>query len=72
MNTSIAVLLEHKGSTVFSVSPNITIAELFQLSTDRLMGAEFADLLAKELADRERYLEVEERIRRARSGLTAV
>src|SRR5664280_1009490 len=26
MNTSISVLLEHKGSTVFSVPPNITVA----------------------------------------------
>ena len=29
-----------------------------KLSTDPLMGAEFADLLEKELADRGRYLEV--------------
>jgi transcriptional regulator with XRE-family HTH domain len=60
------------GRSSPSLAKAITIAEFFQLSTDRLMGAEFADLLAKELADRERYLEVEERIRRARSGLTAV
>ena len=60
------------GKSSPSLGKAITIAELFQLSTDRLMGAEFADLLEKELADRGRYLEVEERIRRARSGLKAV
>jgi DNA-binding XRE family transcriptional regulator len=60
------------GKSSPSLPKAITIAELFQLSTDRLMGAEFADLLEKELADRNRYLGVEERIRRARSGLKAV
>jgi transcriptional regulator with XRE-family HTH domain len=60
------------GKSSPSLAKAIAIAELFQLSTDRLMGAEFAELLEKELADRQRYLEVEERIRRARSGLKAV
>jgi transcriptional regulator with XRE-family HTH domain len=57
------------GKSSPSLAKAITIAELFQLSTDRLMGAEFADLLTTELADRERYERVEERIRRSRSGL---
>jgi transcriptional regulator with XRE-family HTH domain len=57
------------GKSSPSLQKAITIAELFQVSTDRLMGAEFADLLTTELADRERYERVEERIRRSRSSL---
>ena len=60
------------GKSSPSLSKAIVIAELFQISTDRLMGAEFADLLASELADRGRYEQVEERIRRARSSLRSV
>jgi hypothetical protein len=36
------------------------------------MGAEFADLLAKELADPERYDRVEKRIKRGRTKLKSV
>lgn len=60
------------GRSSPSLGKAITIAEFFQLSTDRLMGAEFVDLLGTELADRDRYEQVEERIRRARSGLHAL
>ncbi len=55
-----------------SLAKAIGIAELFQLSTDRLMGAEFADLLAHELADPERFERVEARIRRGRTPLKVV
>lgn len=60
------------GKSTPSLSKAIGIAELFQISTDRLMGAKFSDLLATELADAERYERVEERIRRGRSRLRAV
>jgi len=60
------------GKSRPSLSKAIGIAELFQISTERLMGAKFSDLLATELADAERYERVEERIRRARSRLRAV
>ena len=60
------------GKAAPSLSKAIAIAELFQISTDRLMGAKFSDLLAVELADTDRYQRVEERIRRARSRLRAV
>jgi ribonuclease HI len=50
----------------------IDIAELFQITTDRLMGAEFEDLLQHELADPERFKRVEARIRRASTPLKAV
>jgi transcriptional regulator with XRE-family HTH domain len=52
------------GKSQPSLSKAIAIAELFQISTDRLIGAEFADLLQKELADPERFERVEARIRR--------
>lgn len=60
------------GKSTPSLGKAITIAELFQISTDKLMGAEFHELLATELSERERYEKVEERIRRARSSLRAV
>lgn len=60
------------GKATPSLSKAIAIADLFQISTERLMGAKFSDLLSKELADIERYQRVEERIRRARSRLRAV
>ena len=60
------------GHSSPSLAKAVMVGELFQVSTDRLLGAEFADLLADELADRERYERVEERIRRARSGLHAL
>ena len=60
------------GKSTPSLNKAIGIADLFQISTDRLMGAKFSDLLTTELADAERYDRVEERIRRARSRLRAV
>lgn len=55
-----------------SLPKAIDVAALFQVSTDRLMGAEFADLLQHELADPERFERVEARIRRGLSPLKAV
>jgi transcriptional regulator with XRE-family HTH domain len=60
------------GKTTPSLAKAIAIADLFQLSTDRIMGAKFSDLLAAELGDTDRYERVEERIRRARSRLRSV
>ena len=60
------------GKATPSLSKAIAIADLFQISTDRLMGAKFSELLAAELTDTDRYERVEERIRRARSRLRAV
>lgn len=55
-----------------SLAKAIAIADLFQVSTDRLMAAKFSDLLAKELSDADRFDRVEARIRRARSKLRSV
>jgi transcriptional regulator with XRE-family HTH domain len=60
------------GKSRPSLSKAIAVADLSQISTDKLMGAEFHDLLANELSDRERFDRVEERIRRGRSSLRAV
>ena len=60
------------GRSTPSLAKAIDIAELFQISTDRLMGADFEDLLQKELADPKRFETVEDRIRRARTPLKAV
>ena len=60
------------GKTTPSLSKAIAIADLFQISTDRLMGATFSDLVATDLADPDRFERVEERIRRARTGLRSV
>ena len=60
------------GKTTPSLQKAIAVGELFQISANRLMGAEFSELLANELADPERYQQVEERIRRGRSKLRAV
>ena len=60
------------GKSTPSLAKAIDIAELFQISTDRLMGAEFSELLARELADPERYERVETRIQRGRTKLTSV
>jgi transcriptional regulator with XRE-family HTH domain len=60
------------GKTDPSLSKAIAVADLFQISTDRLMGARFTDLLANELSDPERFDRVEERIRRARTRLRPV
>lgn len=60
------------GKSTPSLAKAIDIADLFQISTDRLMGAEFSDLLAHELADAERYERVEKRIKRGRTKLKSV
>lgn len=60
------------GKATPSLSKAIGISELFGITTDRLMGAKFVDLLGNELADADRYTKVEDRIRRARSKLRAV
>ena len=60
------------GKSTPSLANAIDIAELFQISTDRLMGAEFSDLLAKELADPERFERVETRIKRGATKLRPV
>lgn len=60
------------GKSTPSLGKAIDIAELFKLSTDRLMGAEFSDLLAHELADRDRFDQVELRIKRGRTNLKSV
>ncbi len=60
------------GKATPSLAKAIDIAELFQISTDRLMGAEFSQLLATELADPERFERVEKRIRRGGTKLSSV
>lgn len=60
------------GRSQPSLGKAIGIAELFQVSTDRLMGAEFSDLLGNELADSERFERVEARIKRGLSPLKSV
>jgi DNA-binding XRE family transcriptional regulator len=60
------------GKSTPSLAKAIDIADLFQISTDRLMGARFPDLLADELADPERFGRVETRIKRGRSKLKSV
>ena len=60
------------GKSSPSLAKAVAVAELFQISANRLTGAAFADLLEKELADRERFERVEERIRKGRSLLRSV
>jgi transcriptional regulator with XRE-family HTH domain len=60
------------GKSTPSLAKAVAVAELFQLSANRLIGAQFADLLEQELASRERFEQVEERIRRRRSSLRSV
>ena len=60
------------GKATPSLTKAIGISELFGISTDRLMGAKFVDLLENELADPARFKRVEDRIHRARTKLRAV
>src|SRR5581483_3622924 len=60
------------GKSSPSLANAILFAEFFEVPTDRLMSAEFADLLANELADPGRFERFEERIRRARTPLQPV
>jgi transcriptional regulator with XRE-family HTH domain len=60
------------GKSTPSLVKAIDIAGLFQISTDRLMGAAFSDLLSHELADQDRFENVETRIKRGRSKLKSV
>jgi transcriptional regulator with XRE-family HTH domain len=60
------------GKSQPSLGKAIGIADLFQVSTDRLMGAGFADLLAHELADPDRFERVEARIKRGLTPLKSV
>jgi DNA-binding XRE family transcriptional regulator len=53
------------GKSTPSLIKAVAVAELFEISAERLIGAPFADLLAHELADPERFRRVEERLRSA-------
>jgi transcriptional regulator with XRE-family HTH domain len=50
----------------------LTVGEFFHVPADRLARAEFGDLLANELASRDRFEDVEKEISRRRSGLHIV
>jgi transcriptional regulator with XRE-family HTH domain len=60
------------GKSNPSLAKAIDIADLFQISTDRLMGAPFVDLLGTELSDTDRFARVEARIKKGLSPLKAV
>ncbi len=60
------------GHSSPSLNKAIQVADLFQISTDRLMAAEFSDLLEHELADAERFKRVEARIQGGTTPLRAV
>jgi transcriptional regulator with XRE-family HTH domain len=60
------------GKSTPSLAKAIDIAELFGISTERLMGATFVELLGDELADRERFERVEARIKRGGSSLRSL
>lgn len=55
-----------------SLATVLKVAEFFQVNGHRLVEADFDDLLSDELADAERYREVEAEIRRRRSTLREV
>jgi DNA-binding XRE family transcriptional regulator len=60
------------GKSTPSLAKAIDIAELFQITTDRLMGASFVDLLGRELSDPDRFARVEARIKKGLSPVQAV
>lgn len=60
------------GKSQPSLGKAIGIADLFRISTGRLMGAEFATLLANELADPDRFERVEAGSRRGLTPLKSV
>ena len=60
------------GKSQPSLPKAMDIAALFQISTERLMGSSFPELLSDELADPERFDRVETRIRRGNSPLKVV
>lgn len=55
-----------------SFTAALVVGDFFGVPADRLARADFADLLEHELADPERFREVEAEIRRRRSTLQAV
>jgi transcriptional regulator with XRE-family HTH domain len=57
------------GRATPSLSKAVAIAELFEISVDRLLRAPFVDLLTSELADRQRFEQVEARIQQHRGHL---
>ena len=73
--TALAELLPTSAATVSTwlsgrSFPNLNrallLSELFEISTERLINAQFTDLLANELTDPERFERVETRIRERR------
>ena len=56
------------GRATPSLSSVIAIADLFQIGTDRLLATPFVELLERELADRQRYLDVEQKIKQRRAN----
>lgn len=57
------------GARQPSLSSALSAGDFFGVPADRLARADFSDLLANELAEPERYAEVEAEIRRRRSTL---
>ena len=51
------------GKSTPSLIKAVAVADLFGISAERLISAPFADLLANELADPDRFTRVEERLR---------
>ena len=62
----------HSGDRSPSFRSALLIADFFGVPADRLARANFEDLLAHELANLERFREVEAEIRRRRSTLKSV
>ena len=60
------------GARQPSFSSALTAGDFFGVPADRLARADFSDLLANELADTQRYADVEAEIRRRRTKLREV